>query len=265
MKFRVTCFRPTLASRELPTLRNVGRAVTLVPRDAESNRDRYRSCIFICNHHISDSGRTQELGVEALHTGPMKKSGGIRGWDYTPSVDGGFDRITLDIDSVFGNEEQYKQMVQTAKNYGGIIVGDVIPGHTGKGADFRLAERAFKSYPGLYVMVEINPEHWSLLPEVPAGADSANLSYDTVSALIQLGYLPGFLQRVLYSIPGESPRTGWDVTPEILGVDGKERRWVYLHYFKRNFTVLFSLFSRCKPLQQRDCSYSVNFKCMAIS
>ena len=59
MKFRVTCFRPTLASRELPTLRNVGRAVTLVPRDAESNRDRYRSCIFICNHHISDSGRTK--------------------------------------------------------------------------------------------------------------------------------------------------------------------------------------------------------------
>ena len=68
MKFRVTCFRPTLASRELPTLRNVGRAVTLVPRDAESNRDRYRSCIFICNHHISDSGRTNELGMKLFPT-----------------------------------------------------------------------------------------------------------------------------------------------------------------------------------------------------
>ena len=64
MKFRVTCFRPTLASRELPTLRNVGRAVTLVPRDAESNRDRYRSCIFICNHHISDSGCTKIKGFQ---------------------------------------------------------------------------------------------------------------------------------------------------------------------------------------------------------
>ena len=174
----------------------------------------------------------QEIGISGMHTGPVKKSGGITGWKYTPSVDGWFDRITYDVDSVFGNEEQYKQMVQTAKSHGGLIIGDVIPGHTGKGADFRLAERAYKNYRSLYAMMEIDSMHWSLLPEVPSGQDSVNLPHQVVSQLVDLGYLPGFLQRVMYSVPGEAPKTGWDATPKIVGVDGKERRWVYLHYFK---------------------------------
>src|SRR5687767_12914591 len=48
----------------------------------------------------------------------------------------------------------------------------------------------------------------------------------------QLGYLPGRPQRVLFSVPGEPPKTAYDATPIIVGVDGVPRRWVYLHYFK---------------------------------
>ena len=58
MKFRVTCFYPLLTSRILPSLRNVGYAVILVPRNAESNRDGYRSYICTYVFHISDSDRT---------------------------------------------------------------------------------------------------------------------------------------------------------------------------------------------------------------
>jgi hypothetical protein len=50
-----------------------------------------------------------------------------------------------------------------------------VPGHTGKGPDFRLAEMKVGDYPGIYHMVEIPPEDWHLLPEVPPGKDSVNL------------------------------------------------------------------------------------------
>ncbi|RIK53103.1 MAG: maltose alpha-D-glucosyltransferase, partial [Chloroflexi bacterium] len=33
------------------------------------------------------------IGVKAVHTGPMKLSGGVRGRELTPTVDGNFDRI----------------------------------------------------------------------------------------------------------------------------------------------------------------------------
>ena len=56
-----------------------------------------------------------------------------------------------------------------AAEHGGIVIDDIVPGHTGKGADFRLAEMKVGDYPGIYHMVEIPPEDWHLLPEVPAG------------------------------------------------------------------------------------------------
>ena len=55
------------------------------------------------------------------------------------------------------------------------MIDDIVPGHTGKGADFRLAEMAYGDYPGIYHMVSIAPDDWHLLPEVPDGRDSVNL------------------------------------------------------------------------------------------
>lgn len=174
----------------------------------------------------------ENIGIQAMHTGPMKKAGGIQGNKYTPTVDGWFDRISLEIDPLFGTDKEYEQLAQTAKKHSAIIIGDVIPGHTGKGADFRLAERGYKDYPGLYSMVEIDKKDWSLLPEVPEGKDTVNLSKDTVNKLKENGYIPGQLQRVLYSAPGKTDSTGWDATDIITGTDEKKRRWVYLHYFR---------------------------------
>ncbi len=171
------------------------------------------------------------LGVRAMHTGPLKLAGSVDGRSYGPTIDGWFDRIGFSIDPAFGTEAEYRAMVRNAADNGAMIIGDIIPGHTGKGPDFRLAEMGYKDYPGLYDMVEIKKEDWGLLPAVPAGADSANLPYGTVDKLTGLGYIPGHLQRVLFSVPGKKV-TGWDATPEIAGADGRTRRWVYLHYFK---------------------------------
>ena len=171
------------------------------------------------------------LGVQGMHTGPMRRAGGLHGTEFTPTVDGHFDRISLEIDPLFGSEEQLVHLSRVAAAHNAVTVDDSIPSHTGKGADFRLAEMAHGDYPGLYHMVEIAEADWALLPAVPAGRDAANLSPAVVDALKDKHYIVGQLQRVIFFEPGVK-ETDWSVTGEITGVDGKVRRWVYLHYFK---------------------------------
>jgi trehalose synthase len=172
-----------------------------------------------------------EIGIEAIHTGPVKQAGGISGWQKTPSVDGHFDRISTQIDPAFGTEEDFRQMCATATWYGGTIIDDIVPGHTGKGADFRLAEMKYADYPGIYHMVEIDPRDWDHLPDVPTGADSINIDADTEEWLDTAGYIIGRLQRVIFYAEGVK-ETNWSITRPVVGVDGIQRRWVYLHYFK---------------------------------
>jgi trehalose synthase len=171
------------------------------------------------------------IGIEAVHTGPVKKAGGLDGWQQTPSVDGHFDRISMQVDSEFGTEDELRALCATAERFGGVIIDDIVPGHTGKGADFRLAEMGFGDYPGVYHMVSIPPENWDLLPAVPAGHDSVNLDVDSERELERAGYIIGRLQRVIFAEQGVK-ETNWSATRVVKGVAGIERRWVYLHYFK---------------------------------
>ncbi len=172
-----------------------------------------------------------EIGVRGIHTGPMKRSGGLSGQNFTPTIDGNFDRISLEMDEQFGTEDEFIAMSQNAARHGAIVIDDVIPGHTGKGADFRLAEMGYGNYPGLYHMVLIDPADWDLLPQVPVGADSVNLSATTVDKLKELGYIVGQLIRTIFYEAGFKD-TDWSATDVVTGVDGVSRRWVYLHYFK---------------------------------
>ncbi len=173
----------------------------------------------------------KEIGIKGLHTGPLKQAGGLHGWQMTPSVDGQFDRISNRIDSVFGTEAEFKGIAEMAKRYDGIVIDDIVPGHTGKGADFRLAEMNFGDYPGIYHMVEIYPKDWHLLPEVPKGQDATNIDLKTEEQLKKHGYIIGKLQRIIFFEPGVK-ETNWSATRTIWGTDGIKRRWVYLHYFK---------------------------------
>jgi trehalose synthase len=176
--------------------------------------------------------RLSEIGVEAIHTGPMKLSGSVTGTEYGPSIDGHFDRIESAVDPDYGSEDQYKEMVNAASRHGIIIVGDLVPGHTGKGPDFRLATLNEPGFPGLYTMVEIDAKDWHVLPAVPPGEDSANLSLDDTQTLKNLGYDPvGPLDLEVFARPGIK-ESCWSVTDVVCGVDGKDRRWVYLHIFK---------------------------------
>jgi trehalose synthase len=173
----------------------------------------------------------QRIGIDAVHTGPVKSAGGLRGWRATPTVDGHFDRISTQIDQTFGTAEEYRDLCSVAATFGGTVIDDIVPGHTGKGADFRLAEMGYSDYPGIYHMVEVDPADWELLPEVPAGRDSANINAESERLLTRAGYIVGAMQRVIFFAEGVK-ETNWSATRTVRGVDGVDRRWVYLHYFK---------------------------------
>ena len=174
-----------------------------------------------------------DIGIDAIHTGPMKRSGSVTGTEYGPSIDGHFDRIESAVDPDYGSEDQYRDMVKAASRHGIIIIGDLVPGHTGKGPDFRLATQNEPGFPGLYTMVEIDPEDWSLLPPVPSGQDSANLSQSVCKTLKDRGYDPvGPLDLEVFARPGIK-ESCWSVTDIVCGVDGIDRRWAYLHIFKQ--------------------------------
>lgn len=174
----------------------------------------------------------KEIGINGIHLGPMKVAGQILREDSS-STDGGFDPIGFGLDDSYGSLSQYLAFIQTTKKYRSIVIGDLIPGHTGRGYDFTLALMDYKDYPGIYHMVEIPSKDWHLLPDVPSGQVSQNLSISEVEKLKENGYIVGRLQRVLFYSP-KYKQTNWDATKEWVGIDGKTRRWVYLHYFKEN-------------------------------
>lgn len=179
----------------------------------------------------------RDIGIELLHTDPVERGGGIRGQQFTPSIDGLFDRISFEIAPELGTEQEYRQMVQVAKERGGSLGGDLVPLHTGTGPDFRLAQRAYKDYPGVYTMVEIRQEDWGILPPVPDEFSTAIVSKDAAAQLTNKGYIPGLINSADAN-PDAKNWSGWSATAEVVGVDGKHRRWVYLHVFKPAQPVL---------------------------
>jgi maltose alpha-D-glucosyltransferase/alpha-amylase len=178
-----------------------------------------------------------EIGIDLLHTDPIERAGGVKNRDFTPTIDGWFDRISLDIAPEFGTEADFQQMAINARQQGATIASDLVPLHTGLGADFRLAERAYKDYPGMYAMVEIEQQDWGLLPKVDDPWGHAIVTKDVATQLKQKGYIPGLINSADAN-PDAVNWSGWSATPEVVGVDAKKRRWVYLHVFKPEQPVL---------------------------
>jgi maltose alpha-D-glucosyltransferase/alpha-amylase len=173
----------------------------------------------------------RDVGITLLHTNPTQRAGGIRDQEFTPTSDGWFDRISLDTAPELGTEADFSQLVANAGQQGAIIAGDLVPLHTGLGPDFRLAERAYKDYPGMYNMVEVQEADWGLLPQVDDPWGTALVSREAAVQLKQKGYIPGVIDSA-DAASGANEWSGWSATPPVVGVDGKTRRSVYLHVFK---------------------------------
>lgn len=171
------------------------------------------------------------VGIELLHTGPLNRAGGLKEREYTPTLDGWFDRISLELDPALGTEKEYARMVAVAAERGGKIAGDLVPLHTGTGADFQLALRAYRDYPGMYTLVEIAPADWPLLPAAGDAGQLVHVPKPAAQQLARKGYIPGLINSNDAAREAHS-WSGWSASGPIRGVDGKVRRWVYLHYFK---------------------------------
>ena len=129
---------------------------------------------------IDAVGRVRAIGIDGVHTGPVKRAGGLSGGEATPSVDGYFDRIsTRHRRRRSAPRRSSAGCARSPPSTAAAVIDDIVPGHTGKGADFRLAEMKVGDYPGIYHMVEIPPADWHLLPDVPAGPGLASTSTPT--------------------------------------------------------------------------------------
>ena len=172
-----------------------------------------------------------------LHTGPINRAGGLNGKEYTPTTDGWFDPVSLEIDPQLGTAADYKKLADTAERLGGVIAGDIVPLHTGTGPDFHLGLRNAPGYPGMYMMIEIPEKDWGLLPEAKSKWEFALVPRPAAEELTRKGYIPGLINSN-DAAPEAKTWSGWSASAEIKGVDGKARRWVYLHFFKPTQPVL---------------------------
>lgn len=117
----------------------------------------------------------QDLGINVVHLNPVRRAGGTLAshsgpWfvltvvfcsglttdlKWTPTTDGGYDRVSLEVDPLYGSDEDYRDLVRVAAQYNGYVAGDIVPGHTGTGADWQLAKMNYKDYPYLFHMIEV--------------------------------------------------------------------------------------------------------------
>jgi hypothetical protein len=173
----------------------------------------------------------QDIGITLMHPVAFEQAGQVTGREVGPSVDGGFDRIALQPAPALGTLEEVQELVNVAANYGGTLAGDIIPLHTGKGYDFRLATMNYRDYPGIYDIIQIPEEHWGLLPEVEDTWGSEVITNDAAQPLLDLGLMPGRFE-VTVDDPDSENWSGWSATGEVMGFDGTPRRWIYAHLFK---------------------------------
>ncbi len=172
-----------------------------------------------------------QVGIKMLRTNPTQLSGGIEDREFTPTIDGFFDRIGFGTAPELGTDEEYDELVSNASQNGGVVGSDIVPTHSGFGPDFWLAARGYKEYPGLYSMVVIPEEHWGLLPEVSDEWGSEFVSKESATRLVELGFIPGIFP-IADSDPEAEMWSGWRALAPIEDVDGQMRRSVYAHVFK---------------------------------
>ena len=104
------------------------------------------------------------------------------------------------------------RLCATAAEYDGTVIDDIVPGHTGKGADFRLAEMGYARLPGhLPHGRDRAPRTGTCCPTSPRAATPSNLDAETEAALERAGYIIGRLQRVIFYEPGVK-ETNWSAT-----------------------------------------------------
>ena len=168
------------------------------------------------------------MGVRGLWLAPTADSGAA--WDAEGSfAEQGRDAVSFAFAPSVGTDQAYAALESTADAAHVLLGGDVLPAATGLGPDFFLAVRGVRDYPGLYMMVEVPQEAWPLLPlsRLDEGGTGRPLRPGSETELARRAIIPPVFARDLAGSPALATPGGWAATPEIVGVDGVNRRWVY--------------------------------------
>ena len=164
--------------------------------------------------------RLPSLGLSGLFLAPLTESAAI--WAPNGAAQSGWDGASLGFSAKAGTEEEIAALYELAETNDVQTGGELPPAATGIGPDFMLQARGAPRHGGLYAMVAAPQEDWSLLPN-PAGEwQGVPVPEKNLAALVQNGVLPQAFARDLSGRQG-----GWAATGEIMGADGKVRRWLY--------------------------------------
>jgi hypothetical protein len=88
-------------------------------------------CTFLGTLRDQDLWRVFERSdISAVHTGPLKRAGGIFGREATPSASTGISTGSARRSMRFQYRGGVSRMCEMAVEYGGIVIDDIVPGHT---------------------------------------------------------------------------------------------------------------------------------------
>lgn len=131
-------------------------------------------------------------------------------------------------------ERDWAKIVDLAGMRSMLLIGQPLTNLLSSGPDFQLAIRAYKDYPHLFHLIEIDRADWNLLPSVTIEQISSPLPMVTVESLKKLGYLAGKSEQVY----PYSPTSCWEATSIVPGWDHKQRRWMFLRLSQTGLPAL---------------------------
>lgn len=168
----------------------------------------------------------QRAGVRGLYLGPLGEDQSYwRGGEKSAGEPFGAPLpASLEMDPRLGDEKAFVRLAETAEKAGMELGADLVAGHTSMGPDFFLQARAARGHEGLYAMLELPHNLWDQAPPAPSEWEGRALSPDQIKSFSSQGVLPQSLDR---DSRAWGPPSGWAVTGEVLGADGKLRRWLY--------------------------------------
>lgn len=164
--------------------------------------------------------RLQSLGLAGIFLAPLAESGAI--WAPNDETQSGWGGVSLGFSARAGTEEEIAAIYEFAETNDVQTGGELPPAATGIGPDFMLQARGAPRHSGLYAMLAVPQNDWVLLPKATDEWKGAPLPENTLAALARNGLLPETFARDKKGLQG-----GWAATGEIMGADGKMRRWLY--------------------------------------
>ena len=149
----------------------------------------------------------RELGIAAIHLKGLKKTQA--------------GRCSLFLDSHLGTEAEFLTFAAAAQDKGISIGTDLLGSSTGLCSDFFLALQNTRDYPSLYCLIEIDVQDWGFLPVVGQKQLAVSVPWLSLQQLHRKGYIS-------QDFSPYKKQSDWNATGQIVGIDGKTRRWIYL-------------------------------------